>query len=324
VCHQDLDATIVTAANTTKPEPHVFATNPAADCFYVYPTISADKTPNSDFVPGDGEEISVTKQQAARLSSVCNVYAPIYRQITLTALLNRGTAPGGNSAIAYGDVLNAWNYFLENYSKGRPFVLIGHSQGSFVLRQLIKAQIDNDPALRARLVSAFLIGGNIQVPTGQDVGGDFQNLPLCRDNKQRGCVVAYSTFRASAPPTTGALFGAGSGGNLVACNNPAQLAGGPVVQKPYFATASTIVDLGSVTVTTPYFTLPNYLTGECVVQNGYSFLSLTVSSDPADLRADTIGGDFLPGWGLHIIDVNIAMGDIVNLAGSQIAALADQ
>lgn len=324
-CHESLDATIINADGTMQAEPHVFATDPPIDCFYVYPTISTDKLPNSDFTPGDGEEIAITKQQAARLSSVCNVYAPVYRQVTLTVLTGAIPGTAADREVPYADALNAWNYFQTQHSKGRPFVLIGHSQGAGILNRLVREQIDNDPAMRARLVSAFLIGGNVVVPDGQDVGGDFQNVPLCRDKTQRGCVVAYSTFRATAPPPdTGALFGKPrSGTGVVACNNPASLAGGKVDQKPYYPSTGTLLPLGNLQVTTPYVTLPHFLQGECVAKNGFNYMEITILADPADPRPDDIGGNLTPGWGLHLVDVHIAMGDIVDLVKSQVAAMPD-
>ncbi len=84
-------------------------------------------------------------------------------------------------------------------------MLIGHSQGAFMLTQLIKQQIDTKPAVRKLLVSAILLGGNITVPIGKDVGGSFQHVPACRSNRQTGCVVAYSSFLD--PPPANTLFG---------------------------------------------------------------------------------------------------------------------
>ena len=324
-CHENLDATVVNKDGSLVVEPHVFATNPPIDCFYVYPTISTDKTPNSDFIPGDGEEIAITKQQAARLSSVCDVYAPVYRQVTLTVLTGGVAGTAADREVPYGDALNAWNYFQSQYSKGRPFVLIGHSQGAGILNRLVREEIDNDPAMRARLVSAFLIGGNVGVPDGQDVGGDFQNVPLCRTDTQRGCVVAYSTFRAtSPPPAAGALFGKPrSGTGVVACNNPASLAGGQVVQKPYWPSVGSLLDVTNLQVTTPYVTLPDFIKGECVLKDGFSYMEIAILGDPSDPRPDDIGGNLTPGWGLHLVDVHLAMGDIVDLVKAQVAALPD-
>jgi hypothetical protein len=318
VCHQNLDATIVNADGTMNVERHVFATKPGIDCFYVYPTVSTDTTPNSDLVPGK-EEISVTLNQAARLTSVCDVYAPLYRQVTLGVLFGSGGTP--DREMPYSDVLSAWRYYLAHYNQGRPFMLLGHSQGAGVLKRLVQEQIDANADLRTKLVSAMLIGGNIAVPDGKDVGQDFQNVPLCRSPSQKGCVVAYSTFRATAPPPADSLFGKPrTGPGVVACTDPAALMGGPVFQKPYFLVSDGFAKLGAITVTTPFVTYPDFLRGECVSKNGFDYLELTILGDPADPRPDDIGGDLTPQWGLHLVDVTIAMGDIVSLVGSEAAA----
>src|ERR1700730_17876398 len=73
-------------------------------------------------------------------------------------------------ALGYNDVLNAWNYYLEHDNQGRGVVLIGHSQGSLVLTQLIKNEIDGKP-LQSRIISALLLGTSLPVPRGKDVGG---------------------------------------------------------------------------------------------------------------------------------------------------------
>jgi hypothetical protein len=58
VCARDLDATVVLADGTTEVERHRGADDPPVDCSYVYPTTSYDDGPNSDFTPGEPEEIS--------------------------------------------------------------------------------------------------------------------------------------------------------------------------------------------------------------------------------------------------------------------------
>lgn len=191
-----------------------------------------------------------------------------------------------------------------------------------MLKRLVQERFDVDPAMRAKLVAAYLIGGNIAVPAGADVGQDFQNVPLCRSATQTGCVVAYSAFRSTAPPPADSLFGKPRiGPGEAACTNPAALTGGPAPLTPYFPTTTGIVPLpGASVLTTPYVTLPSFLTGECVTSNGLHYLQVTVSGDPGDARPDDIGGDLTPQWGLHLVDVHLAMGDIVNLVKSQIAA----
>jgi hypothetical protein len=66
-------------------------------------------------------------------------------------------------------------------------------------------------------------------------------------------------------------------------------------------------------------TLPGFLTARCAERDGFSYLEVTVNGNPADPRIDDIGGDLTPDWGLHLVDVNLAMGDLVALARRQTA-----
>src|ERR1044072_1248501 len=127
-CAVDLSTTVVAADGKLTPE--TFQANPQAsiDCFYVYPTVSRDTTPNSDMNPGP-EEHGVVRAQFARFGSQWKLYAPLYRQLTLTALraAMSGQPLTADRAMAYGDVAAAWRYYLEHDNKGRGVVLIGHS-----------------------------------------------------------------------------------------------------------------------------------------------------------------------------------------------------
>jgi hypothetical protein len=341
-CDGDLDATAISADGTLEVEPFEAADDPPIDCFYIYPTVSVDEADNSDLVPDPAFEGVAVRSQFARLGSVCRLYAPVYKQATLTALLE-GLGGGGFSAesraIAYESALDAWKHYLANDNDGRGFVLVGHSQGSFVLTQLIKEEIDANPQLRNQLVSAVLLGTSLQVPEGADVGGDFENVPLCRAADQTGCAITYASFAADAPPPEGSFFGRGGPGMQAGCTNPAALAGGRGTLRSYFPSERTAsggfaaraavqqVEEPWVTgadVTTPWLTLPGLVEAECVVRDGFSYLEITVLADPADPRTDDIGGTVpLPSFGLHIIDANLGMGDIVDIVGQQAAAYVD-
>jgi DUF3089 family protein len=123
--------------------------------------------------------------------------------------------------------------YLRNHNGGRGGVLIGHSQGTYILRQLIRAEIDPRAKVRRRLVSALLLGGNVLVQKGRDSGGDFRNIRACRAARQTGCVIAYSAFYGTPPAD--ARFGravsrygvaADATTQEVLCTNPAALRGG--------------------------------------------------------------------------------------------------
>jgi hypothetical protein len=333
VCDTDMDATVLKANAKTKVERFRAAKKPKIDCFYVYPTISTDNAGNSDLVPGDDQELFVVRQQAARLGSVCRVFAPVYRQVTLNGLL---AVLGGGGAVTidrnlpYNDVVDAWKHYVANDNGGRGVVLIGHSQGAGILTQLIKNEIDQVPALRARLVSAILLGTSLQVPTGADVGGDFENVPLCRSKKQTGCAITYGSFRSTVPPPSDSLFGRSGGPGLeAACTNPANLAGGSGTLHPYLPTDGKTLPISPVLnpdwgapISTPFVALPDFLSAQCAEHNGFHYLEITVHGDASDPRIDDIGGDITPQWGMHLVDANVAMGDLVTITKSQAKAFA--
>jgi hypothetical protein len=336
VCDTDMDATEVSADGTTKVEHFEVAKDAPIDCFYVYPTISTDQTPSSDFEPGEDQELFVVRQQAARLGSKCRVFAPIYRQNTLTNLAARlaGTASTVDTgAIAYADVLDAWKHYMAHDNDGRGVVLIGHSQGAGLLADLIAAEIDPQPDMRARLVAAYILGATVHVAEGKDVGGDFANVPVCRAADQVGCVVAYSSFRAAKPPPANSFFAGPNATGPAVCANPAAPGGGPGMLQPYLPTngrslpsadAETPVvpwaGADAVPIETPFVLLPDFVEAECTETDGFVYLAVTVHGDPSDPRIDDIGGDITPEWGLHLVDVNVAMGDIVDLVGTQAEA----
>lgn len=333
-CAVDLTTTIVTANGKLTREK--WASNPKApiDCFYVYPTVSNDTTGNSDMVAGL-EETSVIRAQFARFGSQCRVYAPLYRQVTLTALraFIAGRPTTADRALPYNDVLDAWNYYLEHENHGRGVVLIGHSQGSMVLTQLIKNEIDGKP-LQSRIISALLLGSSLPVPRGKDVGGAFQHMPLCHSAKQTGCVITYASFRSNAPPPANSRFGKASGEGMVSgCTNPAALAGGSGALQAYLGAGGSGVVTTEMSprpwvtpaqpVDTPFVSVPRLLTAECVSNEKGSYLAITVHGDPSDPRTDDITGDVvvngqvLADWGLHLIDVNLAIGNLVDIVGQQ-------
>ena len=153
----------------------------------------------------------------------------MYRQVTLAGL--RRMMAGGSRAVlnrglAYDDVREAWKYYLDHDNKGRGVVLVAHSQGSYILAELIRQEIDGKP-VQSRLVSAILLGTTIAVPRGKDVGGSFQHVPLCRASSQTGCVITYAWYRSTIPPPPNTLFGKVADENMTAaCTNPAALAAG--------------------------------------------------------------------------------------------------
>lgn len=337
-CTQNIDATVIASDGTRRVEKFAAAKDPKFDCFYVYPTVSLDPTPNSDLVPGP-EERRVAMIQVERFAAQCRIFAPVYRQVTLANLRARmaGGAPPVDRDMPYADVKAAWDDYMAHDNHGRGVVLIGHSQGSLVLTQLLGRAIEGTPAQK-QLISAMLIGSSVYVPVGKDVGGLYRTVPLCRSPDQAGCIVTYASFRAEFPPPAQSAFARGDRpGVETGCTNPAALAGGKVVARAYLPAGGVLNGSSGpapqwtadgAPVTTPFVAVPGLISTECVRKEGASYLAVSVNADPADPRTDTVAGDImtpagpLRSWGLHLIDMNEVQGDLVELAGRQYAAWA--
>ena len=337
-CAIDHTTTVIAADGKLAREPWTADPGAPIDCFYVYPTVSTDPTPNSDMT-ADPAELNVVRQQFARFGSKCRQYAPLYRQVTLAGL-RRMLAPGGavtlDKGVQYDDVRDAWNYYLQNDNKGRGVVLVAHSQGSFILNRLVREEIDGKP-IQSRLVSAILLGTTIAVPRGKDVGGSFQHVPLCKSPSQIGCLITFASFRSTVPPPANTLFGKVADATMIAaCANPAALAGGSGQLHAYLDSGGrTITNTGTpkpwVTpeqaIDTPWVSVPGLLTAKCASnENASGYLEVTVNGNPSDPRTDDITGDIGTGanvaanWGLHLIDVNLVMGDLLDIVGQQAKA----
>jgi hypothetical protein len=336
-CTIDQNTTIVAADGTLTREEFKADPNPAIDCFYVYPTVSLDPAGNSD-MNIDAAERGVVRAQFARFGAACRLFAPMYRQVTLTQLRARlgGNPMPADRELAYHDVLDAWNYYLQHDNNGRGVVLIGHSQGSGVLTQLIRNEIDGKP-VQARLISALLLGTSLAVPKGRDVGGAFQKIPVCHAATDLGCVIAYASFRSTIPPPENTLFGRVTGDNMQAvCANPAALGGGSGALHAYLSAGNNTITGSSAppkpwvnppkAIDTPFVSVPGLLTAQCVANEKGSYLEVTVHGNPADPRTDEIVGDVMQNgqpnasWGLHLIDVNLTMGNLVDVVKSQAKA----
>jgi Protein of unknown function (DUF3089) len=314
-------ATSVGPAGNRTPAPARDAADSSVNCFYVYPTVVGGTALNA---PLKAQPVirQTAIEQASQFSRACRVWAPVYRQATLRGLLASAQPGSAVAAIAYGDVAAAWRQFLAR-DGGQPIVVIGHSQGASILIRLLQRQVDPNPAVRALLVSAVLLGGNVQVPAGRPVGGTFAHLPLCTAPAQAGCVIAYSSFSRTPPPNS--EFGiAGQGvswlsgqysgaGQQVACVNPAAIGGGTAPLQPYFA------GVNAAGTTAAWVTYPGRYTAACQTAGNVTWLQVTDVAGASDRRPALRDND-PAAFGLHRFDVNLALGNLVGDVLAQEAA----
>jgi pimeloyl-ACP methyl ester carboxylesterase len=335
-CHGDQTTTYFASDGSSHVERPKVPAKPPIDCFYVYPTVSNQPTPNATQSP-DPEVRSIAVYQAQRFSTRCRVFVPLYRQVTAAGVaVASQTHDTSGYETAFADVREAWLDYLRQDNHGRGVVLVGHSQGSRMLRALIRREIDPNPAVRDLLVSAIIPGANATVAKGSRVGGDFQNVPACDTAAQTGCVISYSTFnkvppsnarfgRTDTDPVAGALDLPTGPGLEVLCVDPAALAGSAELRSllPSEPFAPGVIALLLLrlyggpppTADTPWLQPSDHYTGRCETSNGANVLMIS----PVD-GARTLTPSPDDTWGVHLVDLNIALGNLVEIVGVESAA----
>jgi hypothetical protein len=329
-CHANLDATEVHKDGSLEVVPHARAERPAFDCFYLYPAVAVSGGGNlrdfSDLTP----VLDPLLAQAARFNRVCELYAPLYRQQSL-----RVDAPGepgldGDPELALQDVLAAFEQYAEGLGRGRKFVILGHSQGATLGLELLARRVEHDPALRARFISAVLLGASPTVQLGKPAGGTFQDIALCSAPGQVGCLIAYDSFDIQAPPDPlrARLGSTREPGREVACSEPGSLANNHGNYRgSYFAAhaQSASFELPGYRpdeLSTPFVLYRDYFSARCVHNPGSSYLELSSAAAAGDLRqAPPYRSPELEqaGWGLHLADFQPALDDLIEAVSLQAA-----
>lgn len=306
VCVKDLDALGFDAMGKRIPEPPFRVDQDAkVDCFYVYPTASEQTGPYANPVP----EPSVNKvahAQAGRFASVCRLYVPLYRQLTLPALFAKPKKPL-NFDVPYEDVKAAWTYYMAHENHGRGVILIGHSQGTILLQRLMVEEIDGKPE-QNQLVLA-LLGGNpgLSIPDGKLVGGTFKSIPVCHVKGEPGCALVWSSYAADDVSTP--IFGRGRPGDTAACTNPARIGGGAAPLKGFVPKAPIAPPKDP-----PYVEQLGQLAADCVTDKGGATLRIHVEPGifAGIIKQGLANTSKLPGWGLHALDYSLTQGDLID------------
>ncbi|MDX2145474.1 MAG: DUF3089 domain-containing protein [Rhodospirillaceae bacterium] len=164
------------------------------DVFYIHPTTFRGRDnwnqDLSDAATNQWTDISVIARQAAVFNGCCRVYAPRYRQAATAALYAKDDSGDKARALAYQDVKTAFQFYLDRYNDGRPFILAGHSQGTFFIGQLLEEMVDAS-SIRPQFVAAYAIG--IGFPVGV-FGRQYKTIVPCAKPDDTGCMVSWNTL----------------------------------------------------------------------------------------------------------------------------------
>ena len=172
----------------------------AADVFYVYPTVSTisyEDNGNSWFadisLPEVREEANSNQRFNKMLYGEYNFYAPYYRQMIFEAYQQPAPMLDSLAQIAVKDVNDAFQYYMANYNHGRPFFLIGHSQGSQMLIELLKHGMTEEQ--RQLMVAAYCIGYHV---SAEELAEYPEALKPATDSLMQGLVIFNSVTNTTA------------------------------------------------------------------------------------------------------------------------------
>ncbi len=164
------------------------------DVFFVHPTTFNGgrdwNAPIDDKASARQLERVMLPNYAGPFARVGRVFAPRYRQASLYAYrMKLGDDSRDSRRFAYGDVLNAFQFYLAHYNFGRPYIVVGVEQGADLADRLLRQEIEQNPALTAKLVAAYLIDGVIPA------AGYSPNaaIPACHQRAQTRCVVGWAS-----------------------------------------------------------------------------------------------------------------------------------
>jgi len=173
--------------------------NQLVDVFYVYPTLGTkpiDDQGNPLFYTNVDK---LTERNAAKVNlkfmkdvyaaKDFNFFAPYYRQITLDVYFMEEASMLEKIKIPEADILRAFQYYMAHLNQGRPFILLGHSQGSQVLIELLKTAMT--PEQYNQMVAAYLIGFQI---TEQELATYPDRLKPAQGSSDTGVIILYNSL----------------------------------------------------------------------------------------------------------------------------------
>ncbi len=281
------------ATARTLPQGAAHGTPVDAAVFFIHPTSFASRTAwNDPLTDADARSHAVqyVRAMASPFGDAAEIWAPRYRQATIGAFLTERPDAREALDLANGDVLAAFDWFVAHADRQRPIVLVGHSQGAYLLLRLLKERVAGTP-LAGRIAAVYVAGWPVSKRHDLAATG----LPACSGPAQAGCIMSWQSYAEPAsPPKIRPGYVAATaldGGNRLdaspLCTNP--LTGGAAASAPASANHGTFApseDLASATLR------PGAIPARCDASG------LLLIGDPPDL-----GPFVLPGNNYHVYDI---------------------
>ena len=170
------------------------------DTFYVYSTVYFDSSFEEgapDYAALDNPEMMLGAlgeyvTNASVYEDSTNVFVPYYRQAGMryaNEVSKTGNIDAALSGISYDDMSAALDYYFEKCNNGRPFIIAGHSQGSAMVRYILKNYFKKHPEYYERMVAAYAIGYSI---TKEDLESN-PHMKFATGESDTGVIISWHT-----------------------------------------------------------------------------------------------------------------------------------
>lgn len=155
------------------------------DVFFIAPTSGYEESFNMKM---DDEEYKAAFKGATAMEkgiydTKADFYAPYYRQVSLECYMLPKEDREQYFQIAYEDIKEAFEYYINNLNNGRPYILAGFSQGG----EMIKRLLEDDKNAGKNMIAAYAIGWNF--PT--DEIAKYPMIKMAQGETDTGVVVSF-------------------------------------------------------------------------------------------------------------------------------------
>ena len=163
------------------------------DVFLIPPTVDTLSPSNSVDLNDKlkGRFVNALDMERGIFEETCRMYAPYYRQMSINAYGLPADQRIQAREVAYRDIADAFQWYLDNANDGRPVILAGFSQGGELCLEIMKdfygGNSEEAVGLRDRLVAVYAMGWRLT----EEMTEEFPQLVPAKGETDTGVVICF-------------------------------------------------------------------------------------------------------------------------------------